>query len=113
MLEMVDAPKRRRYRCDRWRRPHDQDLVRISGLHLRSQADPAPCRNPLSGATPSRTLRPAASLGIVGLAVDPSAGGANFLVSGSIDSVLCRWSMDGIQEARKELGPCASCRPRT
>ncbi|KAK4701651.1 hypothetical protein P7C70_g4579, partial [Phenoliferia sp. Uapishka_3] len=61
--------------------------------------------NPLSGATPMKTLRPAASLGIVGLAVDPSEGGADFLVSGSIDSVLCRWSMDGVQEARKELGP--------
>ncbi|KAL8279858.1 hypothetical protein RQP46_007708 [Phenoliferia psychrophenolica] len=61
--------------------------------------------NPLSGGKPMKTLRPAASLGIVGLAVDPSPAGADFLVSGSIDSVLCRWNMNGIQEARKELGP--------
>ncbi|KAM0749776.1 WD40 repeat-like protein [Meredithblackwellia eburnea MCA 4105] len=61
--------------------------------------------NPLSGATPMRTMRPGASLGIVSLAVDPAKEGAKFMVSGSIDSVLCRWSMDGIQEARKELGP--------
>lgn len=58
-----------------------------------------------------KTLRPTASLGIVGLAVDPSETGAEFMVSGSIDSVLCRWSMDGVQEGRKELGPCASSFP--
>jgi len=56
-------------------------------------------------------------LGIVGLDVDPSEGGATFLVASSLDSVVTRWSLDGKQEARKELGPAeswgVSIHPRT
>lgn len=51
------------------------------------------------------TLSPPNSLGIVGLDVDPSAEGAQFLVSSSLDSVISRYSMDGKAEGRKELGP--------
>jgi hypothetical protein len=56
-------------------------------------------------------------LGIVGLDVDPTDTGATFLVASSLDSVLTRWSLDGKQEARKELGPAeswaVSIHPRT
>lgn len=61
----------------------------------------------MNGATPLKTMRPAASLGIVGLDVDPSEDGASFIVANSLDSVVTRWSIDGKQEGRKELGPGA------
>lgn len=47
-------------------------------------------------------------LGIVGLDVDPTETGATFLIASSLDSVLTRWSLDGKEEARKELGPAES-----
>ncbi|CEQ39246.1 SPOSA6832_00748, partial [Sporobolomyces salmonicolor] len=61
---------------------------------------------------PTQTIRPPKSLGIVGLDVDKSPEGASFLVSSSIDSVISRYSVDGKQEGRKELGPGGEGRVR-
>lgn len=44
-------------------------------------------------------------LGVVGLEVDKAEAGATFIVSNTLDSVITRWSTDGAQEAKKELGP--------
>ncbi|KAL8279917.1 hypothetical protein RQP46_007767 [Phenoliferia psychrophenolica] len=75
-----------------------------------SAAAPAGTRNPLSGGKPMKTLRPAASVGIVGLAVDPSPGGANFLASGYIDSVLCLCSMNGTKRRTRSSAHSADGR---
>ncbi|GAA5924605.1 WD40 repeat domain-containing protein [Sporobolomyces koalae] len=64
--------------------------------------------NPASFATPVRTIRPPKSLGIVGLDLDKSPTGATYFVSNSIDSVISRYSLDGVQEGRKQLGPAES-----
>lgn len=64
--------------------------------------------NPASAATPARTVRPPKSLGIVGLDIDKSPEGASYLVSNSVDSVVSRYSLDGVQEGRKQLGPAES-----
>lgn len=63
--------------------------------------------DPTNGKRPLRTIRPA-NLGIVGLAVDPSSGGASFLVASSLDSVISRWSLEGELQGKIELGPAES-----
>ncbi|GAA5895201.1 WD40 repeat domain-containing protein [Sporobolomyces salmoneus] len=64
--------------------------------------------NPAAPTNPARTVRPPKSLGIVGLDVDKSPQGASFFVSNSIDSVVSRFNLDGVQEGRKQLGPAES-----
>ncbi|GAA5959053.1 hypothetical protein JCM3765_006323 [Sporobolomyces pararoseus] len=64
--------------------------------------------NPASASAPARTIRPPKSLGIVGLDVDKSPEGASYFVSNSVDSVVSRYSLDGVQEGRKQLGPAES-----
>ncbi|GAA5875290.1 hypothetical protein JCM8547_006890 [Rhodosporidiobolus lusitaniae] len=73
--------------------------------------------DPTNPNTPTRTIRPPKSLGIVSLDIDKNEQGASFLVSSSLDSVISRWSLEGEQEGRKELGPAeawdVSLHPRT
>ncbi|GAA6006167.1 hypothetical protein JCM10207_000548 [Rhodosporidiobolus poonsookiae] len=73
--------------------------------------------DPASPAAPTSTIRPHKSLGIVSLDVDKSEAGASFFVSSTVDSVISRWSFDGQQQGRKELGPAhswaVSLHPRT
>ncbi|GAA6041299.1 hypothetical protein JCM8097_001326 [Rhodosporidiobolus ruineniae] len=73
--------------------------------------------DPSNPSLPTRTIRPPKSLGVVGLDVDKSDQGASFFVSSTLDSVINRWSIDGQQEGRKELGPAdswdISLHPRT
>ncbi|GAA5850208.1 hypothetical protein JCM3766R1_006810 [Sporobolomyces carnicolor] len=64
--------------------------------------------NPASPANPTKTIRPAKSLGIVGLDVDKSDGSSSYFVSNSIDSVVSRFDFDGTLQGRKQLGPAES-----
>ncbi|GAA5870756.1 hypothetical protein JCM16303_001578 [Sporobolomyces ruberrimus] len=64
--------------------------------------------NPASPATPAKTIRPPKSLGIVGLDIDKSTEGASYFVSNSIDSVVSRYSLEGVEGGRKQLGPAES-----
>ncbi|ORY90703.1 WD40-repeat-containing domain protein [Leucosporidium creatinivorum] len=87
--------------CTKWAKLPGGDGIVVTG----SADHTIKLWNPTSGAKPTKTLRPPAALGIVGLDVDPSPEGAQFLVSNSLDSVISRFSMDGVAEGRKELGP--------
>ncbi|POY76022.1 hypothetical protein BMF94_0745 [Rhodotorula taiwanensis] len=64
--------------------------------------------DPQTPTAPVRTIRPRKALGVVGLDFDKSEQGATFLVSSTLDSVITRWSVDGEEEGRKELGPAVS-----
>ncbi|GAA6007866.1 hypothetical protein JCM11491_006517 [Sporobolomyces phaffii] len=64
--------------------------------------------NPAAPSAPARTVRPRKSLGIVGLDVDKDPNGAAFFVSNSIDSVVTRYAIDGVEQARTQLGPAES-----
>ncbi|GAA5929156.1 hypothetical protein JCM3775_006749 [Rhodotorula graminis] len=64
--------------------------------------------NPQAPAAPTRTLRSPKGLGVVAVDVDKHDQGASFLVSSTLDSVITRWSVDGVHEARKTFGPAAS-----
>jgi hypothetical protein len=66
-----------------------------------------PRRDPSNPALPTQTIVQPKTLGIVALDVDKSPTGASYMVSSTLDSVISRWSIDGEQQGRKELGPGA------
>ncbi|SCZ91935.1 BZ3500_MvSof-1268-A1-R1_Chr5-3g08230 [Microbotryum saponariae] len=69
--------------------------------------------NPSNGAKPTTVIKPKQSLGIVGLDVERDSSrrrSSSYFITNTLDSVLTRWTLDGEQQARKELGPgqCSS-----
>ncbi|KDE05882.1 hypothetical protein MVLG_03825 [Microbotryum lychnidis-dioicae p1A1 Lamole] len=93
--------------CTKWARlENGESLVITAGADHEIRT-----WNSSNGEKPTTVIKPKQSLGIVGLDVerDSSRGrSSSYFITNTLDSVLTRWTLEGEQQARKELGPAES-----
>ncbi|SCV72778.1 BQ2448_4315 [Microbotryum intermedium] len=93
--------------CTKWARlDNGESLVITAGADHEIRT-----WKPSNGAKPKTVIKPKQALGIVGLDVERDLArerSSSYFITNTLDSVLTRWTLDGEQQARKELGPAES-----